>query len=162
MFSTLLEAGWGARIRTWEWGNQNPLPYHLATPHPAAADHSGFAAQALGGLQGLLQQLAMHEVAVAIEQRVRLGIERQVDDLADINGVRAGRDLGHQPAVERHRAALQHRRAGRQARPFAHVDEALVALDAVHAREALGDLAMAGGEDVDAEEAGLADRIVGG
>ena len=28
-------AGWGARIRTWEWRNQNPLPYHLATPHHA-------------------------------------------------------------------------------------------------------------------------------
>jgi hypothetical protein len=28
-----LSAGWGARIRTWEWRNQNPLPYHLATPH---------------------------------------------------------------------------------------------------------------------------------
>src|SRR5262245_239214 len=28
-------AGWGARIRTWEWRNQNPLPYHLATPHRA-------------------------------------------------------------------------------------------------------------------------------
>ena len=28
-----LIAGWGARIRTWEWRNQNPLPYHLATPH---------------------------------------------------------------------------------------------------------------------------------
>ena len=27
--------GWGARIRTWEWRNQNPLPYHLATPHQA-------------------------------------------------------------------------------------------------------------------------------
>src|SRR6185437_7922531 len=25
--------GWGARIRTWEWRNQNPLPYLLATPH---------------------------------------------------------------------------------------------------------------------------------
>src|SRR5260370_6786391 len=29
-------AGWGARIRTWEWWNQNPLPYHLATPQQAA------------------------------------------------------------------------------------------------------------------------------
>jgi hypothetical protein len=29
-------AGWGARTRTWEWRNQNPLPYHLATPHQAA------------------------------------------------------------------------------------------------------------------------------
>src|SRR5215813_4053076 len=28
--------GWGARTRTWEWRNQNPLPYHLATPHQAA------------------------------------------------------------------------------------------------------------------------------
>ncbi len=24
--------GWGARIRTQEWRDQNPLPYHLATP----------------------------------------------------------------------------------------------------------------------------------
>ena len=39
--------------------------------------------------------------------------------------------------------------------------EALVAFDAVHAGEALGDLAMAGRQDVDAEEARLADRVVG-
>ena len=26
-------AGWGGRIRTSVWRNQNPLPYHLATPH---------------------------------------------------------------------------------------------------------------------------------
>src|SRR5579885_2633583 len=25
--------GWGARIRTWEWRIQSPLPYRLATPH---------------------------------------------------------------------------------------------------------------------------------
>ena len=25
--------GWGGRIRTSVWRNQNPLPYHLATPH---------------------------------------------------------------------------------------------------------------------------------
>jgi hypothetical protein len=25
-------SGWGAWIRTREWRNQNPLPYHLATP----------------------------------------------------------------------------------------------------------------------------------
>src|SRR5271157_1821823 len=30
--------GWGARIRTWEWRNQNPLPYHLATPHQDRSD----------------------------------------------------------------------------------------------------------------------------
>src|SRR5215468_1141734 len=34
-----LSVGWGARIRTWEWRNQNPLPYHLATPQ-GAADHT--------------------------------------------------------------------------------------------------------------------------
>lgn len=28
--------GWGTWIRTREWRNQNPLPYHLAMPHPAA------------------------------------------------------------------------------------------------------------------------------
>jgi hypothetical protein len=27
--------GWGARIRTWEWRNQNPLPYHLPTRQSA-------------------------------------------------------------------------------------------------------------------------------
>src|SRR3954451_1801298 len=27
--------GWGGRDRTSEWRNQNPLPYHLATPHQA-------------------------------------------------------------------------------------------------------------------------------
>src|SRR5690606_14376966 len=27
-----LECGWGGRIRTSEWRDQNPLPYHLATP----------------------------------------------------------------------------------------------------------------------------------
>ena len=29
-------SGWGGRTRTSEWRNQNPLPYHLATPHQAA------------------------------------------------------------------------------------------------------------------------------
>jgi hypothetical protein len=29
--------GWGARIRTWECRNQNPVPYHLATPQRIAA-----------------------------------------------------------------------------------------------------------------------------
>jgi hypothetical protein len=32
-FSNLAWDGWGARIRTWEWRYQKPLPYHLATPH---------------------------------------------------------------------------------------------------------------------------------
>lgn len=27
--------GWGARIRTWAWRDQNPLPYRLATPQNA-------------------------------------------------------------------------------------------------------------------------------
>src|SRR5262249_54264230 len=37
--------GWGGRTRTSEWRNQNPLPYHLATPqrvaHPCAAAARG-------------------------------------------------------------------------------------------------------------------------
>ena len=28
--------GWGARIRTWEWRYQKPLPYRLATPQRRA------------------------------------------------------------------------------------------------------------------------------
>ena len=31
--------GWGGRIRTSAWGNQNPLPYHLATPQQSQARH---------------------------------------------------------------------------------------------------------------------------
>src|ERR1700734_620170 len=27
-------SGWDGWIRTTEWRDQNPLPYHLATPHP--------------------------------------------------------------------------------------------------------------------------------
>ncbi len=39
--------GWGGRIRTSAWRNQNPLPYRLATPQraggPAGADHKAAA-----------------------------------------------------------------------------------------------------------------------
>src|SRR5207302_6881118 len=31
--------GWGAWIRTREWRNQNPLPYHLATPQCAGGPY---------------------------------------------------------------------------------------------------------------------------
>ncbi len=103
----------------------------------------------------------MHKVAVGIEQGRGGGVERQVDDLADIDGVRAGRQPGHYPAIERHRTSLQHRRTGGERGPFAHVMEALVAFHAVHAGETLGDLAVIGRQDIDAEETGLADRIVG-
>ncbi len=36
--------GWGARIRTWEWRYQKPLPYRLATPH--RGDAASIAARA--------------------------------------------------------------------------------------------------------------------
>src|ERR1700676_4148726 len=32
--------GWGGRIRTSEWRDQNPLPYHLATPQHFQAQSS--------------------------------------------------------------------------------------------------------------------------
>src|SRR5882762_8663678 len=35
--------GWGGRIRTSAWWNQNPLPYHLATPHQAVWKAAGLA-----------------------------------------------------------------------------------------------------------------------
>ena len=35
-----LKAGWGGRIRTSVWRNQNPLPYHLATPQHGNANTS--------------------------------------------------------------------------------------------------------------------------
>ena len=37
--ANLLSAGWGGRIRTSVWRNQNPLPYHLATPHRGTHVH---------------------------------------------------------------------------------------------------------------------------
>lgn len=37
--SIKMSNGWGARIRTWVCRNQNPMPYHLATPQKRA-DHS--------------------------------------------------------------------------------------------------------------------------
>src|SRR5436305_10838021 len=33
--------GWGGRIRTSAWGNQNPLPYHLATPQLTCPENGG-------------------------------------------------------------------------------------------------------------------------
>src|SRR5271165_318568 len=35
MVDLYVETGWGGRIRTSVWRNQNPLPYHLATPQSA-------------------------------------------------------------------------------------------------------------------------------
>ena len=35
--------GWGGRIRTSAWWNQNPLPYHLATPQYAVWKAAGLA-----------------------------------------------------------------------------------------------------------------------
>ena len=40
--------GWGGRVRTSEWRNQNPLPYHLATPQCGRVN-SPFAALLQGG-----------------------------------------------------------------------------------------------------------------
>ncbi len=36
-----LNTGWGGRIRTSVWWNQNPLPYHLATPQDPDMSESG-------------------------------------------------------------------------------------------------------------------------
>src|SRR5688572_10619092 len=39
--SRILLNGWGGRIRTSEWRDQNPLPYHLATPQRPNSSSSG-------------------------------------------------------------------------------------------------------------------------
>ena len=41
--------GWGARIRTWEWRNQNPLPYHLATPQQVPESRGQLPSRAAAG-----------------------------------------------------------------------------------------------------------------
>src|SRR5215510_3333207 len=47
-----LNSGWGGRTRTSEWRNQNPLPYHLATPHQAAFFGARTIATAIGPING--------------------------------------------------------------------------------------------------------------
>jgi hypothetical protein len=42
--------GWGARTRTWEWRNQNPLPYHLATPQRPSRDRAQDIAAAVAAI----------------------------------------------------------------------------------------------------------------
>ena len=32
IFKIQTNSGWGGKTRTYEWRDQNPLPYHLATP----------------------------------------------------------------------------------------------------------------------------------
>src|SRR5215470_2603369 len=49
-----LKLGWGARIRTWEWRNQNPLPYHLATPQRAPDHTCGSGADQSAGGAGVM------------------------------------------------------------------------------------------------------------
>src|ERR1700719_821700 len=52
------ETGWGGRIRTSEWRDQNPLPYHLATPqHPSArvGELAGAHLTAASGLPPVLE-----------------------------------------------------------------------------------------------------------
>jgi hypothetical protein len=66
--------GWGGRIRTSVWRNQNPLPYHLATPQcaigwpPAAA-------------QGARPRAAHHSDATAFDQRAPRGRGKVVSRL---------------------------------------------------------------------------------
>jgi hypothetical protein len=57
---TPIKVGWGARIRTWEWRNQNPLPYHLATPH---RPHEGRGPQLYS--EGILRAILREEAALA-------------------------------------------------------------------------------------------------
>jgi hypothetical protein len=54
--------GWGGRIRTSAWGNQNPLPYHLATPQSCLesggtglAAHSFWQRRSIEGLEPFQQ-----------------------------------------------------------------------------------------------------------
>src|SRR5260370_1157230 len=54
--SVLEKTGWGGRIRTSEWRDQNPLPYHLATPQLGKQPTTGFSRSAI------LQARASHSV----------------------------------------------------------------------------------------------------
>ena len=56
--------GWGGRDRTSEWGNQNPLPYRLATPQQALGNAARRLApriprqrRSIGGVQSFQQPI---------------------------------------------------------------------------------------------------------
>src|SRR6185503_3296162 len=70
-------AGWGARIRTWEWRNQNPLPYHLATPQLGRWRRNivAWAVESKGRLAE-----ARPERAEKAEKGHRPGQQRQIDE----------------------------------------------------------------------------------
>src|SRR5215510_6790521 len=84
--------GWGARIRTWEWRNQNPLPYHLATPQFRNRPLGGRTIAApqwpinaeLDPKQGLRGR---HDPdAIAVLHRHAVGLRQPADSLDDRGG----------------------------------------------------------------------------
>src|SRR4051794_35460022 len=82
--------GWGARNRTWEWRNQNPLPYRLATPHQCAARRTLMAKP--GG-----RNISAATAAARLERR-RDVLEKPV--VATLQAVAQRRSSG--PAERRH------------------------------------------------------------
>src|SRR3984957_4330839 len=59
----LAQNGWGGRIRTSEWRDQNPLPYHLATPQ--------LGKQASFSRSSMLQARASHSVREPESQQIQ-------------------------------------------------------------------------------------------
>src|SRR5450756_531907 len=76
------DAGWGGRDRTYECRNQNPVPYHLATPQTLLRQP----------MQRMTLQAARHEPAHGLRKlrsrRVRLGFSGKF-------GIYAGAGTAH-------------------------------------------------------------------
>ena len=113
----LPETGWGGRIRTSEWRDQNPLPYHLATPQHLSArgkacgrasySRVSLAARARGVMHGRHVQAPRHITAPAIRdpRREALGIDgtacRRANIQAPVPVSRAGANCPSQSSARR-------------------------------------------------------------
>ena len=72
-------AGWGGRIRTLEWPNQSPQPYHLATPNRVdIADLEGLTPSDSAALEKPPALAVTHDVAFGGRARSEADDARQV------------------------------------------------------------------------------------
>ena len=89
--------GWGGRVRTSEWRNQNPLPYHLATPQCRPVDRASL----------VLAIRSVHIIKPASRRRKHRGQNRRSAGSGQ-HGAGDGR-LSQGPCGKQDRACLRSR-----------------------------------------------------
>ena len=94
------QVNWAARIRTWEWRDQNPLPYHLKTApgqEPKISIHRLVAALETGGTPVRAMVLPPGGGAVGQTPRVSSQLGRQDSNLGMAGPKPAASPLGDHP-----------------------------------------------------------------